>query len=46
MDELVLMPVALRPREAFVPALIAGAGERAGTSVSPYPRLLEVVGIG
>jgi site-specific recombinase XerD len=33
MDELVPMPAvasALRPREAFVPALIAGAGERAG----------------
>ncbi len=34
MDELVPMPaaasVALRPREAFVPALIAAAGERAG----------------
>ena len=34
MDELVPMPaaasVALRPHEAFVPALIAAAGERAG----------------
>ena len=37
MDELVPMPaaasVALRPREAFVPALIAAAGERAGDAL-------------